>query len=101
MVSCILDSNLWYNKGEEFMRYVAAYDVASRMDLLRQDLLSAVKATVFERLPPESGGLIAVDRDGHLAMEFNSTGMYRGTVDAAGNAAIGIWQDLELFSVIS
>ena len=25
-----------------------------------------------------NGGLIAVDKDGNIAMEFNSTGMYRG-----------------------
>jgi len=69
------------------------------MDLCKMDLLSAVRATVFDRLPPESGGIIAVDKDGNSAMEFNSKGMYRASVDNLGTAQVGILSELETFQI--
>lgn len=54
------------------MRYVASYDVAARVGIGRRSLVNAVKETVFQVLPKDSGGIIAVNRDGEIAMEFNS-----------------------------
>ena len=39
------------------------------------------------------GGLVAVDKDGNVAMPFNSEGMYRGYIKADGKAVIGIYKD--------
>ena len=39
-----------------------------------------------------SGGLIAIDREGNFAMPFNTSGMYRGTVDADGKISVGIYR---------
>ena len=39
------------------------------------------------------GGVIAVDKDGNVALEFNSAGMYRGAVDAEGRRQIAIYGD--------
>mmetsp|Transcript_27116 Transcript_27116/g.37376 ORF Transcript_27116/g.37376 Transcript_27116/m.37376 type:complete len:311 (+) Transcript_27116:17-949(+) len=86
-------------KGEEFIRHVAAYDVAVRMDLCKMDVLSAVQATLCHRLPPDSGGFIAVDREGNSAMEFNTKGMYRASVDSLGIAQVGVWLELEAFTM--
>jgi isoaspartyl peptidase/L-asparaginase-like protein (Ntn-hydrolase superfamily) len=38
-----------------------------------------------------SGGLIAVDAAGNVALPFNSNGMYRGKVGADGVALTAIW----------
>jgi beta-aspartyl-peptidase (threonine type) len=37
------------------------------------------------------GGLIAVDRDGRLVMEFTTEGMFRGARDADGRREIEIY----------
>ena len=68
--------------GEYFMRAVTAYDVAARMDYAKLPLEEAAQKAIFQRLAGIGGrgGLIAIDRDGNLAMPFNTTGMYRACV---------------------
>jgi beta-aspartyl-peptidase (threonine type) len=39
-----------------------------------------------------TGGLIAIDREGNIALPFNTTGMYRGSVDVDGQTSIGIYK---------
>ncbi|MGH7937400.1 MAG: isoaspartyl peptidase/L-asparaginase, partial [Bryobacteraceae bacterium] len=39
-----------------------------------------------------TGGLIALDREGNFAMPFNTSGMYRGTVDADGKIIVEIYR---------
>lgn len=86
-------------KGEVFMRHVVAYDISSRMLYGGQDVYEAVKATV-NSLPPQSGGVIAVDRNGDYCMEFNSNGMFRGVCYASGHCEIGIWDELIRFNIM-
>ena len=86
-------------KGEEFMRYLAAYDVSARMEYGQKTLIEASNETVFNKLPIGSGGLIAIDCHGNHSMPFNTPGMFRGFVESNGNGAIGIWEDLEEFHV--
>ena len=85
-------------QGEAFMRSVAGYDVSALMEFSGLDLRSAAEKVIHERLPGR-GGLVAVDRRGNVALPFNSEGMYRGWVDAAGQAHTAIyetWQDWPL-----
>jgi beta-aspartyl-peptidase (threonine type) len=72
--------------GESFIRAVAAHDVHALMAYKGLSLEEAVRVVVHEKLPPldGDGGLIAVDRAGHLVLDFNCTGMYRGHVGADG-----------------
>lgn len=72
--------------GESFIRAVAAHDVHALMAYKGLTLLEAVRIVVHEKLPPldGDGGLIAVDREGHLVLDFNCPGMYRGHVGADG-----------------
>jgi L-asparaginase / beta-aspartyl-peptidase len=68
--------------GEFFMLAVAAYDVAARMKYGSLDVARAASATVEAlRTIGGEGGLIAVDAAGRVAMPFNSTGMYRGSIE--------------------
>lgn len=66
--------------GEMYIRMVAAYDVSARMQYAGATLREASDAVMFGTLPSigGKGGLIAVDRNGQIAMPFNTEGMYRG-----------------------
>jgi beta-aspartyl-peptidase (threonine type) len=39
-----------------------------------------------------SGGLIAIDKNGHIALPFNTNGMYRGYVDPYGKFMVEIYK---------
>jgi len=68
--------------GERFIRACVAYDIHARMRYLNQDVATAARDSVVYGLEPIGGrgGVIVVSRDGHLAMPFNSTGMYRAWI---------------------
>ncbi len=38
------------------------------------------------------GGIIGLDKSGKIAMEFNTSGMYRGTVDEHGKISVYIYK---------
>lgn len=40
-----------------------------------------------------SGGVIAIDSVGNIAMPFNSAGMYRASIDTEGKVSIAIYKD--------
>jgi beta-aspartyl-peptidase (threonine type) len=70
--------------GEPFMRHVVARDVAARMEYAGQTIQEAVDYMVEKVLMPGDGGIIAVSRDGDVAMAFNSEGMFRGAANSEG-----------------
>jgi beta-aspartyl-peptidase (threonine type) len=71
--------------GEFFMRGVTAYDVAARMKYRGSDLQTAADESIAEMTTlGGEGGLIAVDSQGNIALPFNSSGMYRGSVTPTG-----------------
>ena len=69
-------------EGEHFMRVVAAHTVSLLMEMKGCSIERAASCVIHERLARigGSGGLIALDRRGNLAMPFSSAGMYRGHV---------------------
>ena len=72
-------------QGEYFQRLVTAAEVAHRMGFAGQDLVTATDAALdaVAALGGE-GGLIAVDRDGAIALPFRSQGMKRAAAYADG-----------------
>ena len=80
--------------GEHFMRALLAYDVAARMRYLREPLARAAERALA-RLTAlgGSGGLIAVDRAGAVAMPFTTEGMYRASIRGSGRPVIRIYRD--------
>ncbi len=79
--------------GEYFMRGVIAYDVAARMkykNLSLEDSASEAIARLTEI--KGEGGLIAVDSQGNVTLQFNSEGMYRGSIDNDGKSHIEIYR---------
>ncbi|SMB98780.1 peptidase T2 asparaginase 2 [Hymenobacter roseosalivarius DSM 11622] len=81
--------------GEYFMRAVAAYDVACLMEYRGLSLSEACRVVVHEKLAPVGGegGLIAVDAAGNLALPFNSSGMYRGSITSESPLFTAIYED--------
>lgn len=68
--------------GEVFIRFCAASEIAARMRHAGQSLQDAADHVVMQDLARNdgSGGLIAVDAQGVIAMPYNCEGMYRGMV---------------------
>lgn len=66
--------------GEFFMRYVVAYAITAAMKHKGLSLEAAAGALIAGDLARKGlrGGVISVDRDGHVAMPFNTEGMVRG-----------------------
>lgn len=88
--SCAVSCTGW---GEYFIRATVARDVAARVEFQRQPVAQAAQATIDKvaKLGGD-GGLIALDRQGNVAMPFNSEGMYRGFIKADGKSQILIYK---------
>lgn len=81
--------------GEYFIRTVTAYDVSARMEYSGASLGSASGDIINIKLKKMGGegGLIAVDKNGNIAMPFNSDGMYRGYINTDGQAKVFIYRE--------
>ena len=66
--------------GEFFIRYAVAYDMSALMEYKGLGVQEAANHIINEKLKAVdgAGGLIAVDKNGNVAMPFNTPGMYRG-----------------------
>jgi len=65
--------------GEYFIRNAVAYQIAARMQFGGEQLDSAVHTVLFDVLNEKagSGGVIAVDKEGNISMQFNTSMMFR------------------------
>ena len=66
-------------QGEYFIRGNIAYDVSALM-IYRSLTVNDAAGQVIDKLSERggNGGLIAMDKNGKIAMSFNTEGMYRG-----------------------
>ncbi len=81
-------------KGEFFIRFTVASDIAARMKY-RGDSLKKATDDVLAGLPKltgGTGGIIALDRQGNAAMVNNTSGMFRGTITQAGKIQVAIYE---------
>jgi beta-aspartyl-peptidase (threonine type) len=78
--------------GEYFIRAVVAHEVASLVRHAGRSVGEAAEIVVRQQLAAlgGAGGVIAIGRDGSIAMPFNSRGMLRGSIDCQGKMTIGI-----------
>jgi len=79
--------------GEEFIRRAACHDVAARMAYGGAGLEQAAHGLVFDSMRPNDGGIVAVDAEYHIAMPFNSPGMYRAAADSSGRFEAAIFRE--------
>jgi beta-aspartyl-peptidase (threonine type) len=72
--------------GEYFIRSVAAYDVSALMEYKKYTVKEASEFVIHNRVGKlnGSGGLIALDGKGNIAMPFNTTMMFRGYMNSKG-----------------
>jgi beta-aspartyl-peptidase (threonine type) len=81
--------------GEFFIRAAVAHEIASLVRYKGLDVVRAADDVVMQQLVRMggSGGVIAVGRDGRIAMPFNSEGMLRAAMDSRGLFATGLLRD--------
>ncbi len=79
-------------EGEYFMRTAAAASVAARIRYGGQTLEEAVEAVISEvGTLGGKGGLISVDRHGHIALPYNSSGLKRASATSAGHFKVKVF----------
>jgi len=80
--------------GEYIMRALVAYDIAALMMYKNMTLADAADEVVMKKLTAlgGSGGGVAIDRLGNIAMPLNSEGMYRGYQLPDGEAYVEIFK---------
>ncbi|MBQ4819002.1 isoaspartyl peptidase/L-asparaginase [Aquimarina sp. MMG016] len=90
--TCGVSSTGW---GEYFIRGQVAYDISAMMEYKGISLQNAAKEVIQNKLTKlgGTGGIIAIDHKGNVAMEFNTAGMYRATMNADGELTIGIYKE--------
>ncbi len=82
-------------QGEYFIRLTIARDVCARLEYLGLTLAEAADQVIHGALTEAggTGGVIALDAAGNVAMPFNTEGMYRGWIGADGVAHVAIYGD--------
>lgn len=90
--TCAISGTGW---GEYFIRLVMAKTVSDRMEFGGQSLRDAANEMIMKKLPAlgGDGGLIAVDKNGNIAMPFCTDGMYRGYVKSNGESVVKIYKE--------
>jgi beta-aspartyl-peptidase (threonine type) len=80
--------------GEYFIRYTVARDIAARMEYLGESLEKAADFVVNQKLKTNGGegGVIAVDKNGNVALPHNTPGMYRAYAKP-GDRSVKIYRD--------
>lgn len=80
--------------GEFFIRYVVAYTVSVLMQYNSMSLIEAADYLINKKLIEVhgNGGLIAVDKDGNIAMPFNTEGMFRAYIKSTGEKVIAMYK---------
>ena len=80
--------------GEYFIRTVAAYQVSSLLENHNYDLKKAMYKVIHEKIGGigGDGGMIGIDKNSNILMEFNTPGMYRAYVNKYGEKEILLYE---------
>jgi len=89
---CGISATGW---GEYFIRSVAAYDIAARIKYANQTLEQASREVIQNEIPSlgGDGGIIGIDKEGDIVMEFNTDGMFRASIDKNGEVSVAIYKE--------
>ncbi|MAZ26908.1 MAG: beta-aspartyl-peptidase [Cytophagaceae bacterium] len=92
--TCGVSSTGW---GEYFIRGQVAHDISAQMEYAGKTLAQATHNVIQEKLTKMggTGGVVSMDHDGNVSMEFNTEGMYRAHMDAQGKLTLGIYKENE------
>ena len=79
--------------GEYFIRSVVAYDVSAMMEYRNFSVQDAADVAIKKAGDlGGDGGLIALDKNGNIAMPFNTAGMYRAAITRDGKMEVYIYK---------
>jgi L-asparaginase / beta-aspartyl-peptidase len=81
--------------GEYFIRLGVAKDISDLMEYKNFSLNEAAEKVIMNKLSGlgGTGGVAAIDKDGNIAMPFNTDGMYRGFLLNGENPVIKIYKE--------
>ena len=90
--TCAVSSTGW---GEYFIRAMVAHDISAMMEYKGVSLQEAAREVIQEKVPAlgGNGGIVSIDKDGNVAMEFNTAGMYRAHMNAEGELVLAIYKE--------
>lgn len=93
-LTCGVSATGW---GEKFIRSVAAYDISALMEYKGLSLQEAAHEVIHNKLPKMEGdgGIIGIDKNGNIVMEFNTPGMYRAAMNDKGELTVGLFENEE------
>lgn len=74
--------------GEHFIRNSVAFDVSARMKYKKLSVAESTKEVIHSVLKKNYGGLIALDRQGNIAIDYNTRGMSSAAADSNGRFEI-------------
>lgn len=80
--------------GEFFIRYTVAHDISALMEYKNMSLSEAADLVVNNKLVNAggSGGIIGVDKNGNIAMSFNTNMMFRAYAKSTGEKEVAIFK---------
>jgi len=78
--------------GELFIKNTACYQISALMEFKGYSLKQAAEEIIFNILPKDSGGVIAVDKNYNYVLLFNTTSMLRGVANSEGEFDVKIWK---------
>lgn len=81
--------------GEYFIRLAVAKEISAQMEHGGKSLQQAAENVIYKKLQEMggSGGVICLDANGHIAMPFNTSGMFRGYIDVNRKMEVLIFED--------
>jgi L-asparaginase / beta-aspartyl-peptidase len=80
--------------GEYYIRLGFARDISALMEYQKQTIQEACREEIGKLSSMNgTGGVIAMDAQGNIAMEFNTSGMFRGYIKSTGEKEIAIFAD--------
>ena len=80
--------------GEYFIKTVAAFQVSSLMENKKISLAKAMNDVIYNKIGSigGDGGMIGIDKNSNIAMDFNTAGMYRASIDKKGRKQILLYK---------
>lgn len=90
--TCAVSSTGW---GEYFIRAMVAHDISALMEYKGLSLQEASREVIQKKLTDlgGTGGIVAIDHMGEVALEFNTEGMYRAHMNGDGELTIKIYKE--------
>ena len=90
--TCAISATGW---GEFFIRNVVAHDISALMEYKGLRISEASKIVINEKVAKlgGDGGVIGIDKNGNIAMEMNTNGMYRAHMNSNGDLVVKIYND--------